>query len=379
MMRKRSNGDGSIRKLKNGRWRGEVMDGYKDDGTKRVVNFSGSTRAEVAEKIRTYQAKRASNQLPQDSSVTFKAWADIWYADYVTEVQPSTYANYKYTLKAVNDYFGSKPINSIKPMEIKQFCASLKKKNYSLSYITKCRSILIQIFDAAEANDVTVTNPARKSKAIRELRSAEDDEEKVSKKDSFDEFELELLHKHLPDNLMGHSIRFLLGTGLRVQELLALRPGDISDDGTSVSITKAIAMVNGTPTLGPTKSEAGKRIVPIPQEYKADALYLRTHSGPVYIWTSRRESMLFDVNVFRKQYYRTITQIAGVRKLTPHCCRHTYVSLLEQKGIPMEVIARLVGHSKITTTDKYLHFSAEALSQAVSVLDHHGEGKESET
>lgn len=110
-------------------------------------------------------------------------------------------------------------------------------------------------------------------------------------------------------------------------------------------------------------------MVPVPKKYRIHALYLRNHSRKQGIWVSQRESGLFDVGVFRKQYYRAIGAIAGVRKLSPHCCRHTYISNLERQGVPMELIARLAGHSRITTTDGYLHTDLATLANAVAVLN----------
>lgn len=161
----------------------------------------------------------------------------------------------------------------------------------------------------------------------------------------------------------------LLGGGLRTQEILALQATDIAEDGSCVSVTKAIKMVDGVPKLGPPKSDRGRRVIPIPERYRADAIYLRIYGGSPYIWTSSRDDGLFDVGAFRKRYYRAIKKIPGVRPLSPHCCRHTYVSNLEKHGVPMEQIARLAGHSRIATTDGYLHTNINTLSQAVSVLN----------
>ena len=74
-------------------------------------------------------------------------------------------------------------------------------------------------------------------------------------------------------------------------------------------------------------------------------------------------------------YYKTLETVPGVRKLTPHCCRHTYITRLQAKGVPMEFIARLAGHSDIMTTDGYAHTSLTTLAEAVSALD----AKEGET
>lgn len=368
MAKKRSNGEGSVKRQKNGSWRGQIMDGYRDDGKRNLISFSGATKSEVLDKIRDYWAKREVETVEPHSTMSFEEWANVWYADYKTQVQASTYDSYQYTLKILKDHFGSKPIRDIKALDINRFIDGLSRKGMSRSYITKCRSMLIQVFDGAEANEVTSNNPARKSKMIKigSNNLIEDDE---SKKDAFTEAELELLKKYLPDDIMGHSILLMIGTGMRCQELLSLTPDDIAPDGATISIVKAIKMVGGTPELGSPKSKRGKRMIPVPMEYRVHALYLRMHSGRPYIWTSRRENGLFDIGSFRRRYYRAIVKVAGVRKLSPHCCRHTYISNLEKRGVPMEQIARLAGHSRISTTDGYLHTDMDTLANAVSVLN----------
>ena len=45
----------------------------------------------------------------------------------------------------------------------------------------------------------------------------------------------------------------------------------------------------------------------------------------------------------------------GVRPLTPHSCRHTFVSQLQAQGVPMETIQSLAGHAEMDMTEHYLH------------------------
>lgn len=367
MARKRANGEGAVRRQKNGSWRAQIMDGYHDDGSRNLVGFKGATKSEVIEQIREYWNQKEISIARPNSSMSFEEWANVWYADYQTQVQASTYAGYQYTLKLLKAHFGPKPICDIKALDINRFIDSLSRKGMSRSYITKCRSMLIQIFDGAEANEVTPNNPARKSKMIKLNYDELDDSH--GKKDAFTEFEIKQMKKYLPDDILGHSILLMLGTGLRCQELLCLTPNDIAYDGSSVSVSKAIKTVGGSPTLGPPKSKRGKRVIPVPLGYREHALYLRAHSGKPYVWTSRRENGLYDVGAFRRRYYHAIGKIAGVRKLSPHCCRHTYISNLEKGGVPMELIARLAGHTRITTTDGYLHTDMDTLANAVAVLN----------
>ena len=128
-------------------------------------------------------------------------------------------------------------------------------------------------------------------------------------------------------------------------------------------------MVDGHPMLGPPKSKRSKRIIPVPEIYRLYAKTIREEGGQAFIWTSTRDSLLYSVGTFRKLFYRELEKIQGVRKLSPHCCRHTYVTMLQANGVPMETIAALTGHSDIKTTEGYLHQSADTLVKAVEVLN----------
>lgn len=364
MANRRGRGEGSFTKLKSGAWRGQLMDGYTPEGKRYVISFTAPTKGEVQRKIREYiAAKEAGEIVLRAKGKGFSYWADLWYADHKDQVQESTYSGYKFTLKLVKDHFKDSPIEAIKPLDINRFLNQLIEDGSSGSKANKCRAMLMQIFDFAEANEAVRRNPARLAKAIRER------EDTKKHKDAFSEEETEHLLRELPEDKLGHSIRLLLGSGLRVQELLALKQEDLAEDGSVIFVRRAIKTVDGKAELGSTKSRAGVRNVPIPESYRASVRYLREHGGKALIWCSGRGNLVYGTGTFRKWYYRALREVGGVRLLPPHCCRHTYVSRLEAKGVPMEQIARLVGHTKITTTDIYLHVQADALQNAVAVLN----------
>lgn len=371
MAKKRGSGEGNIRKLRSGNWSGQIMDGYRNDGKRRIISFSAPTRSKVLDKIREYkEQKEKSSGAESEAKIevpSFHDFASRWYASYRNQVEASTYSSYYYTLKVLNQYFASMPIDQVKTTAINQCMNDLQERGYSTSLISKCRAMLTQIFDVAEADDIVEKNYARRAFTSAKKRKLGD--EKVQKKDAFSPEEFSVLMKCLPENLIGYSIRLLLVTGIRVQELLALTPEDFSKNGDSVRICKAVKIVNGYPILGVTKSRSSERVVPIPKEYRYISQWLQENGGQVYLWCDvRRTNLLYDTGYFRRKYYLTIEAIPAVRRLSPHCCRHTYVSLLQSQGVAMETIARLTGHSDITTTGNYLHISADTLQKAVALL-----------
>lgn len=365
MSRKRANGEGRVKQVKNGKWNGQLMDGYKEDGRRNIVSFTADTKAEVLQMMRNY--KEAREQKGDKIVVpTFAEWADRWYIDYETQVAPSTYAGYVYTLNLLKNTFGDRPISAILPMEINSFFNQLLKEKRSYSLISKCRAMLIQIFDAADHNELVARNPARAAKILR--KDLIDSIHGGRPKDAFTEEEVETLFKDLPNDFIGNSIRLLLISGLRIQELLALTADDIASDGSSITVTKAVKMVGTKPILGMPKSTKSTRTIPIPQSYRSIALYLREHGGKLFLWESHRIGEPCTIEHFRHHYKLALKKIP-VRKLTPHCCRHTYITRLQAKGIPTETIAELVGHAlHIGPTGVYLHISPKALAQAVEKL-----------
>ena len=167
-MGKRSKGEGNLRKMKNGTWRAELMDGYTDEGKRHVVRFSGKTRAEVLKKIHDFQGQREAN-IHLNKKLSFGEFANLWYADYRSQVQPSTYAGYKYTLALLKKRFGAKPLCDILPLDINRFTDLLVKEGYSSSQLRKCRAMLIQIFTEAEHNGLVLRNPALRAKKVSHL------------------------------------------------------------------------------------------------------------------------------------------------------------------------------------------------------------------
>lgn len=370
-MGRRSNKEGIYRKLPSGSWLGQLMDGYTPAGKKNIINVTAPTKAEAQQKLRQYLSDKENGALIR-KTMSFSEWAEIWYKDFNGQVQPSTYSAYRYTLNDLIRYFGTRKISEIKQIDINRFLNDLHSKGLSRSLQTKCKAMLVQIFNAAEANDLIVKNPALHAKCVRDV----DMTSEAKTKDAFTDAEFDILMKELPDDLLGNSIRVMLISGLRTQELLALKAQDIEPDGSVIRITKAVKMVDGKAELGPPKSRRSCRDIPIPESYRKYVRFIREHGGSVYIWTAvRKDNHLVAVGTFRRKYNILLETIPGVRRLPPHCCRHTYIMRLQAKGVPMEMIARLAGHSDIITTDRYTHTSLETLSSMVAALNPTGKSE----
>ena len=283
-MGKRANGAGYFTKPPSGSGLGQIMDGFTPMGKRNIVSFTAPTKGEVQAKIRKYLTDKEEGTLIR-KNMPFSDWADAWYKDYKGQVQPSTYSGYRYTLNLLKKHFGSRPLCEIKQMDVNRFLGELNSKSLSHSLQMKCKAMLIQIFNAAEANDLVLKNPALHAKCAKDLLMQEGE----SKKDAFTEEEFDLLMEKLPQDLLGNSIRTLLVSGLRTQKLLALRPDDIEHDSSVIHVNKAVKMVDGKAVLGPPKSKRSRRSIPIPEKYREPVRFIRENGGRAFIWTSARK------------------------------------------------------------------------------------------
>ena len=359
MPKKRSNGEGCLHKRPNGLWEWQIMLGYQPDGRRKMKSFYGKTQKEVKEKGKKFLEELAA--APQiNREMLFRDWADLWYENMKGQVSDSTYESYAFTLKILKDHFGDQKLISIKAIHVENFLKQMVREGRSHSYVTKFRGMLFQIMKKAEANELITRNPV----AVADKIKAPD---RTSQKDSFTAEEITRLMLFLPEDRLGWSIRLMIGTGMRSQELLGLEPKHIAEDGSFIQIRQAVSMVKGTPQIGPPKTKTSYRDIPVPEKLRECAVHLRD-TDQTYIWHGV-SAPICNPSVFRKKFKQTLTAIGGVRLLSPHCCRHTYISQLQAMGVDMETIQSLSGHADVDMTQHYLHVQREVKESAANKLN----------
>ena len=119
----------------------------------------------------------------------------------------------------------------------------------------------------------------------------------------------------------------------------------IEPDGSCVHIRQAVNMVKGKPYIGPPKSAASVRDVPVPPNVRPCAVFLREQAGK-FVWESPIAGQPVNSSHFRDKYRNALFKVPGVRMLTPHSCRHTYVSQLQALGVDMETIQSIIYTSR---------------------------------
>lgn len=120
--------------------------------------------------------------------------------------------------------------------------------------------------------------------------------------------------------------------------------------------------------LTPTKTTAGKRVVPLPDQLTLALRLHRLHyaydNPHGLVWSGKNGNPVTDSTDTRR--WERLLEAAGVRPIVLHGARHTAVSLLLEVGVPLEIIPRIVGHSTFASTDAYMHVPLDAQRAALN-------------
>ena len=362
MARKRASGEGTLRHRADGRWESAITVGYKANGQPDRKYFYGKTQKEVKEKVKRWQSIQPQSVTTSilKKEYTFIEWSNFWFENHKDDIAPTTQENYKYTMRILQDYFGKKPISDFLAHDIETFLKVTRKEGRSDSYLSTCRGLLHHIFRKAAANRLIDHNPV----ALADKMKSKDP---VKKKEAFTADEVKLLMANLPMDRIGMSIRLMLGTGMRGQEILALEPRHIEEDGSIITIEQAINMVKGTAVVGRPKSRDSYRKIPVPPNLRKYAIALR-NTDKMYIWEVGKADQPCNPSYFRDEFKKAIGKVEGVRVLTPHSCRHTYVSQMQALGVDLQTIQSIVGHADVDMTEHYLKVQEPKRLEAVDLF-----------
>lgn len=74
-----------------------------------------------------------------------------------------------------------------------------------------------------------------------------------------------------------------------------------------------------------------------------------------------------DENSFYSTYHAATAQL-GIRDLPPYSCRHTTATEAVKKGVELPVVQQIMRHSKLASTQRYVHVSTEAAHEGINRL-----------
>ena len=263
------------------------------------------------------------------------------------DVSPHTIKAYTRDLREFDAFIDKKP-KSIDNLDIRTFLASLHHRNLKKSSISRKLASIRSFFKYLHREGYVKSNPAKlvsspkvpknlpKFLTIDEVFSLVETPKGETFKPTRDRAIIELLYS----------------CGLRVSELTSL---DISD----LDIKETIIRVKGKGRkerimpIGTKAMEAIKNYLPerISLKKKSPGLFLNNRGGRLTQRSVRRILV----------HYSRMINLTG--DLSPHTLRHTFATHLLHEGADLRSIQELLGHSSLSTTQKYTHLDIRQLTE----------------
>lgn len=355
-------------------------------GKKVKTKVTGRTQKEVKQK-----AKQEKIAFQQDGFTRFQATsiasyqelAELWWESYKYTVKPNTQDNVKKLLdNHVLPLFGIYKLDKLTTPLIQSIVNKLADKTNkgepgAYLHYDKIHALNKRILQYGVTMQAISSNPARDVVLPRNTQKA-----KRKKVKHFENQDLKKFLDYLGGldqakyrNLYEATLyKFLLATGCRINEALALSWSDIDLGNATISITKTL---NHLGQINSPKSKASYRDIDIDQ---GTITMLKTYQLRQIqeAWKlGRTETVVFSDFIHDYPNNKTLGnrlktrfKRAGVPNIGFHGFRHTHASLLLNSGIPYKELQYRLGHSTLSMTmDIYSHLSKENAKKAVSFFE----------
>lgn len=368
---KRSNGDGSLYRRRDGRWVGAFYAPTVSGGSRRVVVY-GKTRDEARDKLnKAQQDARAGIPVP-DEVWKLGPYLEYWLENIVKQNRrPATYTLYEMNIRLyLTPGLGNQKLTTLSVATVQRFFNQRLEKGDSVRKVQVMRTVLSAALTRAVREELISRNVAR----LVELPEWRPGAVRPWTADEARQF----LGACKPDPLYTAFVLLLL-YGLRRGEVLGLRWQDIDFEAGTIRVEQQVQRVGGEMHIGPVKTQAGHRNLPLlplarqalEAQAEAQARY-RAEMGSAWpdtdlVFTTKTGRPVEPRNFVRS--FRRICDANDIRLIKVHHVRHTVASLLKALGVPARDAQIILGHSRLAVTlEVYTHTDDEAQLDALTRL-----------
>ena len=249
----------------------------------------------------------------------------------------------------------------------KQSQAPRKTSARTVQHILCCLS---SIFNQAIEDGLVQHNPALKPGKILKIKATAEDVNPFSREE-----EAVFLHAVQAGwSAYYPFFLFLLRTGCRLGEAIALQPGDVDFRGRFIQIRRNFT--NGrltTPKNGKSRRiDLSTRLAEVLKQHlvnqELEALE-KDRTKPEWVFCTKIGTRLDPDNVRNQVFYKLLEQ-TNIRRIRIHDLRHTFATRLLMNGESPAYVKEQMGHSSIqVTVDLYCHWIPGSNRQAVDRLD----------
>ena len=291
----------------------------------------------------------------------------IVYIDSVKKLSEHTVLAYKSDLellgKNLSVLYGKSDfsMNEITTEDLRTCVSMLVKQNYSTAKVNRFISAFKSLFAYSKRLQYININPSFEVKTLKNPQKLP----RFMTKDEVKELcnlpeEKELLWQTRDEALF----KVLYSTGCRVSEIQNMKLKDISSDFES-----ALVLGKGRKERYVFFSKDAKEAI---KSYLLERKELvKDPKDKGYLFVNQKGGPLTAGGI--RYILDRYTSVEGTNKhMNPHAFRHTFATTMLNNGADIRVVQELLGHSSISTTQRYTHITAEKLIEIYNRAHPHG-------
>ena len=234
---------------------------------------------------------------------------------------------------------------------------------YSDTYLRTINNQLVAIFNYATTIRKLPESPC---KGLEKIGAKDAPEREIWEPEEFKYF----IQTQEGNPLLYYSYLTLFWTGVREAELLGVKKKDIDFSNNIMRVVDGYHKVKGKVDKG-LKNKISYRSVKIPDFLVEELQEFMDSLGPMdanaRIFSTSKSTLLKHLHDGARQ--------AGVKEITVHCLRHSYISMCVFSGLPYTTISKQVGHSKFLQTLHYSHSYRNSGEHLVNALEQINRGE----
>ncbi|OUN09722.1 tyrosine-type recombinase/integrase [Flavonifractor sp. An91] len=377
MPKRRANGEGSIRKRKDGKWLVTFPTGlYKENGKRDLIYKYCATQAEAVEALRQLQSEKAMGVCHSKAAVKTGEWINTWIEKHkAPKLAPSTLTSYRNNFRVhIKPYVGEVALKELTTYHIQKMLDSM---GGSFSLFVKVYNVIHGALEKAVELGMIPRNPC---KGVAYPKDDRKDVWALTKEEQ----------QRLIAALDGEYYRVMLltylYTGMRAGECIPLQWKDVDLNKRTIRVNKKAILNHDYATHSGKqeiqdfcKTESSKRtivitagLVAILAEHKeemkkrAAALGLEWSEESLVFWNTRNKIVQYG-NL--KESLNKIYRKAGIEGATMHTLRHTYATRCFEAGVDIKAISEQLGHANVKTTyNIYVHLLEDTKVKEIDKL-----------